>query len=523
MRKFISTSDYPAVDTVYGRLKGFFLDGLFIFRGIRYAKAKRFQPAEEPDSWDGLKDATNYGPTAPTYGDPIPSGELMVPHRYWPENEDCQYLNIWTKALDREAKMPVLVWFHGGGFSNGSSLEQEAYDGASLAGSDDVVVVTLNHRLNILGYLDMSSFGEKYANSVNAGVTDLVMALKWVKANIAGFGGDPDNVTIFGQSGGGGKVATLLQTPSADGLYHKAFIMSGTDNFYREKDAPHGPIVREMLKVLNIPEEEVERLEKIPYRLLMKAYIRACNHLQVGINWGPVANEYYLGHPLDSGVWEYAKKVPTVVGTAINEFFAMRPGHTEKTPEEEKRARINELYNGHGDEVIEAFREAYPGKDLAYLERLDTWVRPGAVAYMKKRAESHPETPAWNYQFALVFDINDGTGAWHCADIPFVFRNIDLVPSANIEGVTDKLEAEMTGALLALARTGNVNHSAMPLWKPFTEEDPETMIFDRTSVCVKDADTKLLDLIRTYGPKSGILTASVPKDTEEEEGRAWLY
>ena len=124
MRKFISTSDYPAVDTVYGRLKGFFLDGLFIFRGIRYAKAKRFQPAEEPDSWEGLKDATNYGPTAPTYGDPIPSGELMVPHRYWPENEDCQYLNIWTKALDREAKMPVLVWFHGGGFSNGSSLEQ---------------------------------------------------------------------------------------------------------------------------------------------------------------------------------------------------------------------------------------------------------------------------------------------------------------------------------------------------------------------------------------------------------------
>ena len=523
MKSFIARADYPVVDTVYGKLKGFFFDGLFQFRGIQYAKAKRFQPAEPVDSWEGVKDATNYGFTAPTYGDPVPRGELMVAHRYWPENETCQYLNIWTPVLDQEAKKPVLVWFHGGGFSDGSSLEQLAYDGDALSKYGDVVVITLNHRLNILGYLDMSSLDEKYANSVNAGVTDLVEALKWVRDNIAGFGGDPDNVTIFGQSGGGGKVATLLQTPAADGLYHKAFIMSGTDNFYREKDAPHGPIVREMLKVLNLADDQYEKLETIPYRVLMKAYIRACNHLQVGINWGPVANDYYLGHPCDSGVAPYAKKVPTVVGTVINEFFASRPGHTEMTPEAEKLAAINDMYNGHGEEVIEAYRKAYPGKDLCYLERLDTWVRPGAVAYIKKRADSAPEVPGWIYQFALVFDINGGTGAWHCADIPFVFHNTELVPAANIEGVSDKLEKEMTGALLALAKNGDPNHPDMPEWKPYTSDDHETMIFDRVSFCMKDPDTELISLIKTYGPKSGILVASVPKDTEEEEGRDWMY
>ena len=208
MKEFISRTDYPVVETKYGKLKGFWFDGLFQFRGVRYAKAKRFQPAEPVDPWEGVQDATNYGFTAPTYGDPVPRGELMVAHRYWPENEACQYLNIWTPALDQEAKKPVLVWFHGGGFNDGSSLEQLAYDGDALSKAGDVVVITLNHRLNILGYLDLSSLDAKYANSVNAGVTDLVEALKWVRDNIAKFGGDPDNVTIFGQSGGGGKVAT---------------------------------------------------------------------------------------------------------------------------------------------------------------------------------------------------------------------------------------------------------------------------------------------------------------------------
>ena len=523
-RKFVCRPDYPVADTPNGKLRGFELVGMFHFRGIRYAHAKRFQPATPVEPWEGIKDATNYGPVAPTYGDPIPAGEVMIPHRFWPEKEECQYLNIWTKSLDADAKKPVLIWFHGGGFSNGSSLEQAAYEGDALCEYGDVVVVTLNHRLNILGYFDLSSFDEKYANSVNAGVTDLVAALQWVHDNIAAFGGDPDNVTIFGQSGGGGKVYTMLQTPAADGLYHKAMIMSGSDNFHRESDPPHAPIAEEMLKVLNIPREEYEQLETVPYRVLMKAFIRACNNLQTGINWGPVANDYHMGHPCDVGFTEYAKKVPTVVGTAIAEFKAFVPGLPCTAPEEEKMAAVREIYGAHSDEVVEAFQKAYPGKDLSVLAKLDYWVRPGAVEFLTVRAKSGPQAPGYNYQFGLVFDINDGVPAWHCADIPFMFHNAYRVPVANIEGVTEQLEDEMAGSLIALAYTGNPNHKGMAKWMPFTADGKETMVFDRRSECRANVDTELLEKIKTYGPPSGITKVSVPKDVDEEEsGRDWLY
>ena len=155
-------------------------------------------------------------------------GEIMVPHRYWPKDENCQYLNIWTQSLDTEAKRPVMVWFHGGGFSAGSSIEQVSYDGENLSKFGNVVVVTVNHRLNILGYLDLSPYGvEKYWNSGNVGNADLVASLQWIHDNIAQFGGDPENVTIFGQSGGGAKVTSLMNTPAADGLFQKGIVMSG--------------------------------------------------------------------------------------------------------------------------------------------------------------------------------------------------------------------------------------------------------------------------------------------------------
>ena len=163
----------------------------------------------------------------PLMNQDVPNGELMVPHRYWPMDENCQYLNIWTGSLDPEAKKPVMVWLHGGGFFAGSSIEQVAYDGTNLCQTGDVVVVSLNHRLNILGYLNLSDYSEKYARSANAGTADMVEALRWIRDNIAQFGGDPDNVTLFGQSGGGMKVTVLMQTPEADGLFHKGIIQSG--------------------------------------------------------------------------------------------------------------------------------------------------------------------------------------------------------------------------------------------------------------------------------------------------------
>ena len=226
MLKTFQYDEVPVLETTSGKLKGYFYNGSYVFKGVPYAYADRFQ-MPVPSQWEGVRDASSYGFVCPLMMQDTPSAELMVPHRYWPMDEHCQNLNIWTKELDKDAKKPVVVWLHGGGYFAGSSIEQVAYDGRNMCVKGDVVVVSINHRLNILGYLDLSPFGEKYYNSGNAGHADMVAALQWVHDNIALFGGDPENVTIFGQSGGGMKVADLMQIPAADGLFHKGLIMSG--------------------------------------------------------------------------------------------------------------------------------------------------------------------------------------------------------------------------------------------------------------------------------------------------------
>ena len=210
-----------------GLLQGYLLDGTYIFKGIPYAKAERFQMPRGVESWQGVLDATTFGYVCPLLKQEVPSGELIVPHRYWLYGEECQNLNIWTQSIDSKAKKPVIVWFHGGGFFAGSAIEHICYEGENMSKFGDVVVVSVNHRLNVLGYLDLAPFSEKYKNSGNVGNADLEESLRWIQKNISVFGGDPDNVTIFGQSGGGMKVSSLMQTPSANGLFHKGVIMSG--------------------------------------------------------------------------------------------------------------------------------------------------------------------------------------------------------------------------------------------------------------------------------------------------------
>lgn len=529
-RKFVCSQDEPVVQTRAGRLRGFILDGVYTFHGIKYADARRFQMPTPVQPWEGIADATNYGYICPVEAEPAPKGEVLIPHRFWPANEHCQYLNIWTTSLDSQAKKPVMVWLHGGGYSNGSSIEQVAYEGDALAQSGDVVVVTLNHRLNILGYLDMSSFGEKYYNSVNAGMADIVEALRWVRDNIQGFGGDPDNVTVFGQSGGGGKVQTLLQTPAAEGLFHRAVLMSGIwEAGGRTVENHHRELVEGMLRELNIPLNEVERLEHVPYAFLIRAYKKASLALlKQGkmISWGPQANDWYLGDPMVVGFTDFAKTVPTMAGTVIAEFSFAPNVSGDGLTEAEKCALVKEKYGENAEKVIELFRAAYPEKDLTRALSLDVVTRLATTKFIEKKAQVS-SAPAYLYVFALDFDVSGGKPAWHCSDIPFVFHNTYRVPCANIEGVTERLEAEVSGAWVNFARSGNPNGGAVPAWPGYDDDSKTTMVFDRQSGARSNYDRSLVELLRTvtsspFDSKDRI-ARMIAQAESEDEGGAWMY
>lgn len=490
----------PIVDTKAGKIRGYKWNSTYTFQGIKYADSKRFRMPEEVEKWEGIKDATSYGYVCPLLQQDVPGGEVMVPHRYWPVDENCQYLNIWSQSLDAKAKRPVMVWLHGGGFYAGSSIEQIAYDGTNLSEYGDVVVVSLNHRLNLLGYLNLSAYGEKYWNSGNVGNADIVAALRWIRDNIQNFGGDPENVTLFGQSGGGMKIWTLMQTAEADGLYHKAIIQSGIlEDFIDEKNQDAQPLITAMLKELGIEEKDIEKLETMPYAMLAEAYHKVSPAvLGKGgyIGGHPVRNSYYKGDPLKVGFSEYAKKIPVLIGSVFGEM-GFGPGITDKyhLSEAEIKAMAETRFGEHTDEIIRAFKEAYPDKCVADLMTYDTFFRKPVTDFIQKKTV-HREAPVYSYLFAYEFPYDGGKPAWHCSDIAFVFHNTDKVPVSNIPGVSDALEEKMCSAWVHFAKTGVPYINDEINW-PACEEGKEwSMIFGNTSCVAKcNFDKALLEAI----------------------------
>ena len=336
-KAFCCAPDFPVVQTNYGPVRGYRFREISSFKGIPYGRAVRFHAPQPPQPWAEPLDASSYGCVCPLLSIDKPSGELRVPHRYWVQDEDCLNLNIWTPACDAQ-KRPVLVWLHGGGFFAGSSIEQVAYEGGNMAREGDCVVVSLNHRLNILGYLDLSDFGEEYANSGNAGGDDIILALQWVRDNIAAFGGDPGCVTVFGQSGGGAKVTTLLQTPAADGLYHRAMIMSGVlEGLLNDSVGSGRDCVQALMQELGV--QTAQQLETVPYHQLAQAYRNVSPALKAkGANVGqsPHPNRFYLGDPLQngSGFRPETVDVPVLIGTVYSEFYGFFDGLKGVGPEE---------------------------------------------------------------------------------------------------------------------------------------------------------------------------------------------
>lgn len=442
---FDSSTKATTAETTYGKVCGYIERDVYTYKGIPYAKAERFLPAVRPDAWEGIRSSRHWGPVCPQAKNNGWRGDQNAFFYQWNDgyqDEDCLRLNIWTKGIADGKKRPVLFWLHGGGYTSGNGQEHPGYDGRNLADKGDVVVVTINHRLNVLGFLDLSAFGDKYKESANVGMTDIVMALKWVKENIANFGGDPDCVTIFGQSGGGGKVSTLLCMPSAKGLFHRAMVMSGSFLGSTPQDLAQ-EVGKRTAALLNLNQQTIDEIQTLPYEKLLEAANQAIKEVadrNIGqgrrgrISWGPINDGNIMPGIFENGTEKISNDIPLLIGSTLNEF---------STP------------------------------------KIDESVRPAVINQATIRV-TDGGAPVYVYLSGYQVPTMDGNHhACHNSDIPFFFNNV--LKSANMTGATEEgiqLGDKMSSALINFARTGNPNADGLPTWKAFSPNDEATMYFD---------------------------------------------
>ncbi len=509
----IASSDKAIVQTESGKVGGYIENGMYIYKGIPYAKAERFMPPVAPDKWEGIRSSRSYGPTCPQ-GKRM--GWYSDEHAFafnWDDgypDENCLRVNIWTPGINDGKKRPVMVWLHGGGYAAGSGQELPSYDGANLAKKGDVVVVTLNHRLNVLGFLDLSAFGEKYAKSGNAGLLDLVAALQWVNKNIASFGGDASNVTIFGQSGGGGKVSTLLATPSAEGLFHKAIVQSGS--MLRTMESKYSRrIGAAMVEELGLKPSEIDEIQKLPYETLLAAGEKAIAKVRAeadkeGVSsfifgWAPtVEGDVLPTQPFDPQAPAQSKNIPLMIGTTLHEFTTSTYVPAFRSVTKEKAVEfLQKKYGNRTEEFLKAFEKAYPDYQPIDLIDIDLIFRPSAVEQAKLKA-AQQGAPVYMYMFAWESPVLDGMfRSTHCMEIPFVFNNV--VRHASMTGGGAEAQAlgeKMSNAWLNFARTGNPNAEDLPTWEPYTIEKGATMYFNNTSEIKNNHDKELLEIVRAF-------------------------
>lgn len=502
-------SQIAVVPTESGKVRGYVHNGTYTFKGIPYAKAERFMAPQKPDSWTGVRSSTTYGPVCPT--DPTTGVndeiEFAFQHNWGYSNENCLSLNVWTTQANATQKRPVMVWLHGGGFTAGSSVELPSYDGENLARRNDVVVVTLNHRLNVLGYLDLSAYGDKYKSSANAGLLDLVAALQWVRANVAQFGGDPNNVTIFGQSGGGGKVTSLMNAPAAKGLFHKAIVQSGSYiTSFMEKDVAQ-KVSAALLADLKLQPNQVDSLQKMPYEKLYAAGKRAMsqvgqslkaeNRPAFGLSWGPILDGTFLPYqPTEPQALELAKNIPLLVGSTKTEFGPFSPLNRPADLEAAK-ANLQKRFGDKTDAYVAALKKAYPETTLpADYVNVDIGFRAGTIRQANQKAAVAGAAPVYMYVFTWASPVNDGMyKSMHCMELPFVFDNITRCEEMTGGGKGAHLLADrMSKAWVAFARTGNPNHKGLPNWPAYTAQTGAAMLFDNTCQVRNNHDKELIDV-----------------------------
>lgn len=480
----VDGSPSPVMRTTHGPVRGYVEDGVKVFKGVRYGadtRARRFMAPLAPEPWTEVKDARSFGPIAPQKSQGGGS-------------EDCLFLNVWTPGLADGGRRPILFWIHGGAYSNGSAVGATT-DGVRLARRGDVVVISIHHRLNVFGYGYFARLGDaSFADSGNVGQLDLILALKWVKANAAAFGGDPDRIMVFGQSGGGAKIATLLGQPGAQGLFSRAITMSG------QQVTASGPLnatrrARTFLEKLGLKPDQLAQLRALPTERLVEGLGAEDPILGYGgLYFGPVLDDRnLLRHPCYPDANPIGDKVPMIIGNCRDEtkaFMGGDPKNFSLTWDElPGRMDIAAMRIDVAPEtVVAAYRRMYPTyspSDVLFAATTAGRSWRGAVIEAEEKARSG--APAWAYEFAWASPLRfGGQGAGHGADIAPAFDNIGKLGDRPVGDRAQDVADMMSETFIAFARTGDPNNARIPRWEKYGLPRRQTMVFDVTPRLVDD-------------------------------------
>jgi para-nitrobenzyl esterase len=479
-------TESPAVDTAAGKVRGLMNNGVHVFRGVPYGAptggVNRFMPPQKPAPWTGIRNAYENGHTAPQIM-PAASAIGFGLRSNALQGEDCLVLNVFTPGVNENTnaghKRPVMVWIHGGGYTYSSGTTLVA-DGTNLARAGDVTVVCLNHRLNIFGHLYLDEVGgTKYAGSGNLGMLDLVAALEWVRDNIARFGGDPGNVTIFGQSGGGGKVSTLLGMPAAKGLFHKAIVESGS-TLRQQTSEEAQKTTGKVFERLGLKPGQVDVLQNLPVPKLIEAMGNG--------RFGPVVDGKVLPrNPFDPTASDFSADVPVIIGTAETEGTYFATPDILVLDEATMRARLKQRLHDDSDRIIDLFRKDRPNANPSELYYTIS-AFPTKANIQAERKAALGKAPAYLYLINWRTPVQDGTRfSPHCLELPFVFNNVWHMPELvgtgpGIQPLADKV----SGAWVAFAKTGNPNHAGIPHWPAYDATARATMLIDNEWKAIDD-------------------------------------
>ncbi|MGZ3297366.1 MAG: carboxylesterase/lipase family protein, partial [Asticcacaulis sp.] len=504
--------------TRYGKVRGYVDDGVFTFKGIPYADdtsgENRWLPAKPPKPWEDPYPALAYGANCPQNLHNFRAIEHTFLQQ-WTDGfvgEDMLKLNIWTPSLS--GNRPVMVYFHGGGFSFGSSYELAAHDGARMARVHDVVQVSVNHRLNVLGFLDLTEVGgSAYEDSVNVSMTDLVASLQWVRENIQNFGGNPDNILIYGQSGGGSKVTTLLGMPSAKGMIHRGIVQSGGGGNIPSADQSR-EFAREVVKQLGIAPNDISALQKMEWAKLYAAGNHAAEKINGPASFGPLGfagpqpatprvgwsptldGRLITVRSYQDAAPEASRDVPVIIGNVSEEGTSYSQNPTEAQWREKLAASLGAA---KANALVDAMKAAHPEKAIRTLSYgLGGLAMRNRVQTMVKLKYDQKAAPVYQYHFQWQSPQLDGVaGAWHTADLAFCFDNTRLCAQGT--GDTPQARAlatRMAGAWAAFARTGNPSQPGLQ-WTPSDPVNCQTMVFDNRCRMENDPEAAVRRILLT--------------------------